>query len=186
MKTSKEIAEKARERAKNQNERARETWDNVSCRLPKGTKERIIRNGFTVNGFINTCVLERLKQVENNTHIDINNISSPTEQEEISIREMTQEEINRRLTNNTEYLSNVTESSRTNENSFNDNFIDSDIEIDSRAFKKHIPTEEEETDNRMRLLKLQEEINARKTCIIKPVEQEPTLADIQLPDRPPF
>lgn len=168
MKSSKEIAEKARERAKNQNERAKETWDNVSCRLPKGTKERITRNGFTVNGFINTCVLERLKQVET------------------SIREMTQEEINRRLANNAEYLSDVTESSRTNENGFNDNFIDNDIKIDSGAFEKHIPTEEEETDNRMRLLKLQEEINARKACISKPVEQEPTLTDIQLPDKPPF
>ena len=90
------------------------------------------------------------------------------------------------LRNNAEYLSNVTESSRTNENIFNNNFIDNDIEIDSRAFKKHIPTEEEETDNRMRLLKLQEEINARKTCVVKPVEQEPTLTDIQLPDKPPF
>lgn len=182
MKTSKEIAEKARERAKNQNERARETWDNVSCRLPKGTKERITRNGFTVNGFINTCVLERLKQIEINTHIGIN----PTEQEEISIREMTQEEINRRLTNNVEYLSNVTESTRTNENEFDGKIIDNNIKIDSRAFKKNITTEQEETDNRMRLLKLQEEINARKTCIIKPVEQEPTLTDIQLPDKPPF
>lgn len=90
------------------------------------------------------------------------------------------------LRNNTEYLSNVTESPRMNENGFNDNFIDNDIKIDSRALDKHMPTEEEETDNRMRLLKLQEEINARKTCIIKPVEQEPTLADIQLPDKPPF
>lgn len=90
------------------------------------------------------------------------------------------------LRNNTEYLSNVTESPRMNENGFNDNFIDNDIKIDSMAFKKHIPTEEEETDNRMRLLKLQEEINARKTCIIKPVEQEPTLTDIKLPDKPPF
>lgn len=90
------------------------------------------------------------------------------------------------LCNNTEYLSNVTESSRTNENEFDDKIIDNDIKIDSRAFKKHVPTEEEETDNRMRLLKLQEEINARKTCIIKPVEQEPTLADIKLPDKPPF
>lgn len=64
--------------------------------------------------------------------------------------------------------------------------IDSDIKIDFGAFKKHVPTEEEETDNRMRLLKLQEEINARKTYIIKPVEQEPTLTDIQLSDKPPF
>lgn len=186
MKTSKEIAEKARERAKNQNERAKETWDNVSCRLPKGTKERITRSGFTVNGFINTCVLEKLKQVENNTHIDINNISLPTEQEEINIREMTQEEINRRLANNAEYRPNVTESSRTNENEFDGKIIDSDIKIDSRTFNEHVPTEEEETDNRMRLLRLQEEINARKACIIKPVEQDPTLTDIQLPDKPPF
>lgn len=90
------------------------------------------------------------------------------------------------LCNNAEYLSSVTESPRTNENDFDDKIIDNDIKIDSRAFKKHVPTEEEETDNRMRLLKLQEEINARKTCIIKPVEQEPTLTDIQLPDKPPF
>lgn len=90
------------------------------------------------------------------------------------------------LCNNAEYLSNVTESSRTNENEFDGKIIDNDIKIDSRAFKKRITTEEEETDNRMRLLKLQEEINARKTCIIKPVEQEPTLTDIQLPDKPPF
>ena len=90
------------------------------------------------------------------------------------------------LCNNAEYLSNVTESSRTNENEFDDKIIDNDIKIDSRAFKKHVPTEEEETDNRMRLLKLQEEINARKTCIVKPVEQEPTLTDIKLPDKPPF
>ena len=90
------------------------------------------------------------------------------------------------LRNNAEYLSNVTESSRTKENGFNDNFIDSDIKIDSKAFEKHMPTEEEETDNRMRLLKLQEEINARKTCIIKHVEQEPTMTDIKLPDKPPF
>lgn len=90
------------------------------------------------------------------------------------------------LRNNTEYLSNVTESSRTNENEFDGKIIDKDIKIDSRAFKKRITTKEEETDNRMRLLKLQEEINARKTCIIKPVEQEPTLTDIQLPDKPPF
>lgn len=90
------------------------------------------------------------------------------------------------LCNNTEYLSNVTESPRTNENEFDGKIIDNDIKIDSRAFKKHVQTEQEETDNRMRLLKLQEEINARKTCIIKPVEQEPTLGDIQLPDKPPF
>lgn len=90
------------------------------------------------------------------------------------------------LPNTSEYLSNVTESSRTNENEFDDKIIDNDIKIDSRAFKKHVPTEEEETDNRMRLLKLQEEINARKTCIIKPVEQKPTLTDIQIPDKPPF
>lgn len=90
------------------------------------------------------------------------------------------------LPNTSEYRPNVTESPRTNENEFDGKIIDNDIKIDSGAFKKHITTEQKETDNRMRLLKLQEEINARKTCIIKPVEQEPTLTDIQLPDKPPF
>ena len=141
---------------KRANDNYRSKFDIVQIRLVKGTKEQIINKTGK------------------------------------SISQYIQDLINKDLHNNfdlpdaEEYLSNVTESTRTNENEFDGKIIDNDIKIDSWASRKHITTEEEETDNRMRLLKLQEEINARKTCIIKPVEQEPTLGDIQLPDKPPF
>ncbi len=64
MKTDKEIAEKARERAKKQNEAAKNNWDCISCRLPKGTKDRIQALGYTVNGFLNTIVLAELEKLE--------------------------------------------------------------------------------------------------------------------------
>lgn len=64
MKTDKEIAEKARERAKKQNEAAKNNWDCISCRLPKGTKDRIQALGYTVNGFLNAIVLAELEKLE--------------------------------------------------------------------------------------------------------------------------
>jgi hypothetical protein len=141
---------------KRANDNYRSKFDIVQIRLAKGTKEQIINK---TGKSISQYIQDLIDK-------DLHNNSD--------------------LPNTSEYLSNVTESSRTNENEFDDKIIDNDIKIDSRAFKKHVPTEEEETDNRMRLLKLQEEINARKTCIIKPVEQKPTLTDIQIPDKPPF
>lgn len=141
---------------KRANDNYRSKFDILQIRLAKGTKEQIINK---TDKSINQYIQDL---IDKDLHNNLNSL------------------------NTSEYRLNVTESSRTNENGFNNNFIDNDIKIDSGAFKKHIPTEEEEADNRMKLLKLQEEINARKTCIIKPVEQEPTLADIQLPDKPPF
>lgn len=141
---------------KRANDNYRSKFDIVQIRLVKGTKEQIINK----TGKSISQYIQDL--IDKDLH---NNFDSP---------------------NTSEYRPNVSESSRTNENDFDGKIIYSDIKIDSRAFKKHVPTEEEETENRMRLLKLQEEINARKTCIIKPVEQEPTLGDIQLPDKPPF
>lgn len=141
---------------KRANDNYRAKFDILQIRLTKGTKEQIINK----TGKSISQYIQDL--IDKDLH---NNFDLP---------------------NTSEYRPNVTESPRTNENGFNDNFIDNDIKIDSRAFEKHITTEREETDNRMRLLKLQEEINARKTCIIKPVEQDPTLTDIQLPDKPPF
>ena len=64
LRTDREIAEKARERARKQNEAAKNNWDCVSCRLPKGTKKRIQAQGFAVNGFINSVVLAELKRLE--------------------------------------------------------------------------------------------------------------------------
>ena len=141
---------------KRANDNYRSKFDIVQIRLVKGTKEQIINK----TGKSISQYIQDL--IDKDLH---NNFDLPDAEE---------------------YLSNVTESSRTNENEFDSKIIDSDIKIDSAAFKKHVPTEEEETDNRMRLLKLQEEINARKTCIIKPAEQEPTMTDIKLPDKPPF
>lgn len=65
LRTDREIAEKARERARKQNEVAKNNWDCVSCRLPKGTKKRIQAQGFAVNSFINSVVLVELKRLEN-------------------------------------------------------------------------------------------------------------------------
>jgi hypothetical protein len=141
---------------KRANDNYRAKFDIVQIRLAKGTKEQIINK---TGKSINQYIQDLIdKDLHNNFD----------------------------LPNTSEYRPNVTESPRTNENEFDGKIIDNNIKIDFRAFKKHIATEQEETDNRMRLLKLQEEINARKTCIIKPVEQEPTLTDIQLPDKPPF
>lgn len=64
MKTDKEIAQKARERAKRQNEAAKARWTSVSCRLPLGTKDRIQALGYTVNGFLNSAVLAELERLE--------------------------------------------------------------------------------------------------------------------------
>lgn len=137
-------------------------FDRTSIRLPMGTIDQIKDKypDISINQYINNLINQDLNKSDLHNNLDLSDVS--------------------------EYRPNVTESSRTNENDFDGKIIDNDIKINSVAFKKHVPTEQEETDNRMRLLKLQEEINARKTCIIKPVEQEPTLTDIQLPDKPPF
>ena len=60
-----EMLEKYKKRVKAQNEAAKENWDTVSCRLPKGTKGRIKALGLTVNGVINDCVLKFLNTAEN-------------------------------------------------------------------------------------------------------------------------
>lgn len=59
------IIEKQKNRVKSQNEKAKENWDTVSCRLPKGTRKRITEKGLTVNGFINSLVLKELDRLEN-------------------------------------------------------------------------------------------------------------------------
>lgn len=67
MKTPEQIAANARERARRQNEKAKENWDIISCRLPKGTKDRIADLGLTANGVINTAVLAYLDALERKT-----------------------------------------------------------------------------------------------------------------------
>ena len=64
LREQQEIIDKQKARIKTQNEKAKENWDTVSCRLPKGTRKRITDKGMTVNGFINTVVLEKLAELE--------------------------------------------------------------------------------------------------------------------------
>ena len=64
LEEQKKIIDKQRKRVKNQNEKAKEKWDTVSCRLPKGTKTRITEKGLSVNGFINSLVLQELDRLE--------------------------------------------------------------------------------------------------------------------------
>ena len=49
----KKIIENYKKRIKRQNEKARENWDSITCKLPKGTKDRIQAQGLTINGFVN-------------------------------------------------------------------------------------------------------------------------------------
>ena len=65
LKEQQEIIDKHKKRIKEQNEKAKEKWDTVSCRLPSGTKDRIKALGLTVNGLINSAVLKELERIEN-------------------------------------------------------------------------------------------------------------------------
>lgn len=56
-----EQAKKQRERIKRQNQAAKNNWDCVSLKLPKGTKKQITDKGETVNGLINRLVKEYLE-----------------------------------------------------------------------------------------------------------------------------
>ena len=59
-----EQAQRQKERVKRQNEAAKDNWDCVSLKLPKGTKDRIKAQGNTVNGYINELVLADLEKLE--------------------------------------------------------------------------------------------------------------------------
>ena len=64
----KKMIENYKSRVKRQNEKARENWDSITCKLPKGTKDRIQAQGLTINGFVNQLVLEKLDELENNNN----------------------------------------------------------------------------------------------------------------------
>ena len=76
------MLEKYKKRIKAQNEAAKENWDIVSCRLPKGTKKRIKALGLSVNGVINKSVLSFLECMEEERKEELERLETPTEQEE--------------------------------------------------------------------------------------------------------
>lgn len=77
-----EMLEKYKKRVKAQNEAAKENWDIVSCRLPKGTKKRIKALGLSVNGVINKSVLSFLECMEEERKEELERLETPTENEE--------------------------------------------------------------------------------------------------------
>ena len=82
VKDDKVMLEKYKKRIKDQNNAAKENWDTVSCRLPKGTKDRIRALGLSVNGVINDCVLKFLKEQEQNNAGLVQNEPQATESNE--------------------------------------------------------------------------------------------------------
>lgn len=64
LQEQRDIINKHKARVKAQNEAAKNRWDTVSCRLPKGTKDRIKAQGLKVNGLINRLVLAELDRLE--------------------------------------------------------------------------------------------------------------------------
>ena len=55
---------------KRQNDYIKNTFDRVSVTLPKGTKEKIIASGDSVNGLINRLVKEYLEKITQETAQD--------------------------------------------------------------------------------------------------------------------
>lgn len=64
QKSKKELQDYLTDRYKKMNDAAKEKWDTVSCKLPKGTKDRIKAQGLSINGYINRLVLEDLEKLE--------------------------------------------------------------------------------------------------------------------------
>lgn len=60
----KALNEKRKQRNKYNNELIKEKYDRISVTLPKGSKEKIIAAGESVNGLVNRLVLEFLEGME--------------------------------------------------------------------------------------------------------------------------
>lgn len=101
QKTDEEMLEKYKARVKAQNEAAKKNWDTVSCRLPKGTKDRIKALGLTVNGVINNGVLMYLDRYEKD-HLSAEEPEQSTEPYQIEPEAETLAET--LSENNTDYL----------------------------------------------------------------------------------
>lgn len=56
--------ERQEKQYKRQNEYIKSAFDRVSVTLPKGTKEKILARGESVNGYINRLVADDLKKRE--------------------------------------------------------------------------------------------------------------------------
>lgn len=64
QKSKKELQSYLTDRYKKQNDKIKDNYDRVSVTLPKGSKERIKKQGLSINGYINTLVLDDLERLE--------------------------------------------------------------------------------------------------------------------------
>ena len=64
QKSKKELQSYLTDRYKKQNDKIKDNYDRVSVTLPKGTKERIKKQGLSINGYINILVLDDLERLE--------------------------------------------------------------------------------------------------------------------------
>lgn len=60
----KEAKKRLEKQYKRQNEHIKDRYDRVSITLPKGTKERILSQGKSINGYITELVLKDLERIE--------------------------------------------------------------------------------------------------------------------------
>lgn len=158
-----EMLEKYKKRVKSQNEAAKENWDIVSCRLPKGTKKRIKALGLSVNGVINKSVLSFLECMEEEHKEELERLETPTERKETHQIELLeeQEEQTTQEEQNTEEIAN--NDSKTNRMTL----ADVQALIDKKKAKKK---EQEEALEKVRQERKEREKAERKKVINEAID----------------
>lgn len=56
--TQKERSDYLKERIRKQNIEAKKKWASITCRIPIGSKEEILKRGETINGLVNKLIAE--------------------------------------------------------------------------------------------------------------------------------
>ena len=85
--------EKRKARIKAQNESAKERWETVSCRLPKGTKQFFVDRGYTLNGIINELIQREIERITNNEQHEARNAETEPAQIQQATRATDPQEI---------------------------------------------------------------------------------------------
>ena len=60
--TQKERSDYLKERIRKQNIEAKKKWASITCRIPIGSKEEIVKRGETINGLVNKLIAEWLSK----------------------------------------------------------------------------------------------------------------------------
>lgn len=60
--TQKERSDYLKERIRKQNMEAKKKWASITCRIPIGSKEEIVKRGETINGLVNKLIAEWISE----------------------------------------------------------------------------------------------------------------------------